>query len=268
MPRLPRNIQDTSVAHIISRGVDKRDIFTNDGERRIFLAFLRDSFKKTGVKLFAYCLMSNHFHLLLSVTSTPISVPMHLVLARYAQYFNLRNGRVGHLFQNRFHSIACLDLNYFTTLVEYIHKNPVRAGMVANPALWPWSSHQELVNGETRYLNLVDLEEHIGITDSELRDEYMARLRRADDEMFTLDEVIREAAALVGLTPDQLRAGGRGTAFTLGRVRALKRGSQAGFTLKELAAALNCTSEALYQLRREAAKPSARSAKPGACPPA
>ena len=97
--------------------------------------------KETSCTVLAYCLMGNHFHFALKVGGIPLSRVMHRLLTAHAMAFNFRHDRQGHLFQARYKAVLCIDDIYLIALTRYIHMNPVRAGLVANPDQWPWSSH-------------------------------------------------------------------------------------------------------------------------------
>ncbi len=126
----------------MSRGNGGRDIFIDDDDRRRFLDILSKVKKATPFELFAYCLMSNHFHMLVRVGGFDLSRIMQHLLTRYSRYFNGRRRRLGHLFQSRFKAPLCDGDSYLIELLRYIHLNPVRAKMVSDPAQWPWSSHR------------------------------------------------------------------------------------------------------------------------------
>jgi len=96
----------------------------------------------------AFCLMSNHFHLLIQVSSMPLTAIMQSFLTRYASYFNSRHGMTGHLFQGRYSAPHCAKDSYLLELVRYIHLNPVRAGLVRAPDDWHYSSHQAYLKGD------------------------------------------------------------------------------------------------------------------------
>lgn len=124
----------------MARGVDGRSIFQDDADRLRFMTSLREEAHNARASLLAYCLMDNHFHLLMKVEAVPLSAIMHRILTRYALTFNMRHGRAGHLFQARYKAIVVLDERYLARLVSYIHENPVRKGMAPAAGAWPWSS--------------------------------------------------------------------------------------------------------------------------------
>ena len=127
MPRLARLDISGLLQHVIVRGIERRDIFNDDRDRQLFIDRLFALLSETGVRCYAWSLLSNHFHLLLMPTSTPLSYFMRRLLTGYAVSFNRRNKRSGHLFQNRYKSIVCEEEPYLLELVRYIHLNPVRA---------------------------------------------------------------------------------------------------------------------------------------------
>jgi len=148
MPRLARLDVAGLLQHVIVRGIDRRDIFNDDHDRQLFVARLGSLLSETGVRCYAWALLSNHFHLLLMPIATPLSLFMRRLLTGHAVSFNRRNKRSGHLFQNRYKSIVCEEEPYLLELVRYIHLNPLRAGMVASLEeldLYPWTGHAVLL---------------------------------------------------------------------------------------------------------------------------
>ena len=132
-----------AIYHAMSRGVDRRLIFADDVDRSFFMGVLNRLEKASSAHVIAYCLMGNHFHLAIKVGSVPLSSIMQRLLAPHAANFNERQGRTGHLFEERFRAKLCLDDQYLAGLIPYIHNNPVRAGLVASARDWAWSSiHQ------------------------------------------------------------------------------------------------------------------------------
>jgi len=153
MPRGPRLDAPNALHHVIARGIERCAIFEHDGDRQGFLDRLERIVEPTHTGLFAWCLMPNHFHLLLRTGRAPLSIVMRRLLAGYAGSFNRRHRRAGHLFQNRFKSILVEEDPYLLELVRYIHLNPVRADLVASVdalARYPWTGHAVLL-GQLAY---------------------------------------------------------------------------------------------------------------------
>lgn len=143
MGRNPRIHFDGAVYHAMARGVDGRDIFVDDRDREAFLTELTRAETDTGARVIAHCLMGNHFHLVIQVGRVPLSSIMQRLLTCYALVFNRRHNRTGHLFQARYKAKVCLGEAYLFRLIQYVHLNPVRAGLVSKIQDWPWSSHKK-----------------------------------------------------------------------------------------------------------------------------
>ena len=141
MPRKARAQEDEAYHHVYARGNRRWAIFIDDEDRRWFMARLLQAEVDSGSLHVAHCLMPNHFHLLVRPGPSGISTLLHRVLGPYAQWFNRRHECVGHLFQGRFGSRVIDSDEDFLTVLRYIHRNPVEAGLVPRPELWEWSSH-------------------------------------------------------------------------------------------------------------------------------
>ncbi len=130
------------------RGVGGARIFADNTDLNRFLNRFGDILSETGTQCYAWALMSNHAHLLLSTASTPISTVMRRLLTGYAVNYNRRHKRQGHLFQNRYKSILCQEDPYLLELVRYIHLNPIRAGIIMELdrlASYPYTGHSVIL---------------------------------------------------------------------------------------------------------------------------
>jgi putative transposase len=132
------------VYHIISRGNDRQIVFPADRDRELFLDVLAHTVERYGWLCHTYCLMGNHYHLLLETPRPNLSLGMRQLNGLYARRFNVRQGRCGHLFQARFRSILVEKESHLLTTSRYIVLNPVRAGLCAGPDEWRWSSYHAL----------------------------------------------------------------------------------------------------------------------------
>lgn len=128
--------------HIISRGDDHKKIFLNETDYRKFLEYLKKAKEKFNFYLYTYCLMGNHYHLLLETSQANLSQIMQYLNTAYTIYYNTKHKRYGHLFQGRFKSILIEADSYFAELTRYIHLNPVKARLVDNAEEYPWSSYK------------------------------------------------------------------------------------------------------------------------------
>lgn len=128
--------------HLTARGNERKAIFVTDDDRRRFLELLRRVVSRYRWLCHAYCLMGNHYHLLAETPLPNLSLGMRQLNGVYAQDFNRRRGRVGHLFQARFKSIVVEKQAHLLELSRYVVLNPVRAGLCSDPAAWQWSSYR------------------------------------------------------------------------------------------------------------------------------
>jgi putative transposase len=129
--------------HVYSRGNQKQAIFLSDDDRHYFLKVLGDAHERFRVVFQAYCLMPNHYHLIVKALLGGFSKAMHLINTAYTVHLNKKHSRCGHLFQGRFKSILVEADTYAFELSRYIHLNPVRAGIARLPEDFPWSSYRE-----------------------------------------------------------------------------------------------------------------------------
>lgn len=142
MARLPRLVIPHQPQHIIQRGNDRQLVFRDVSDYAIFLNWLREAARQFKVAIHAYVLMPNHFHLLATPSDeTGLARMMQWVGRYYVPYFNRKYERVGTLWQGRFKASLIDSEQYFMTCSRYIELNPVRAGMVARPEDYPWSSY-------------------------------------------------------------------------------------------------------------------------------
>jgi putative transposase len=142
VPRPPRIAPAGSIFHITARGNRRQLIFLDDDDRRWFLRLFARAVEKYNWRCHAYCLMGNHMHLLIELEDETLSEGMQWLFGRYAQDFNWRHGYDGHVFQGRFKSESVESNWHLLELSRYIVLNPVRAGICAAAAEWPWSSYR------------------------------------------------------------------------------------------------------------------------------
>ena len=139
MARRPRVFAPGLLYHVIVRGNQRRKTFRSDADYKTYLDRLDKYRTQCRVRIYAYCLMPNHVHLLVETGSTPLAKFMQGVQQSYTQYFNRRYRKVGHLFQGRYKAIICERDRYLQTLIRYIHLNPVRAKLVIRPERYAYS---------------------------------------------------------------------------------------------------------------------------------
>jgi putative transposase len=147
MPRRPRQETSEAVLHVSARGNGRQDIFLDDADRERYLLLLGRTVAYARWRCLAYCLMTNHVHLLLETPEANLGFGMHRFHGRYAQMFNRRHRRDGHLFQGRYNAAPLRNEAHLWTTVAYIARNPVRAGLSADAGSWRWSSHGAVRRG-------------------------------------------------------------------------------------------------------------------------
>ncbi|MDF0645580.1 MAG: transposase [Nitrospira sp.] len=131
-----------AVYHVTSRGNARQDIVADDRDRATFLTLVAHVIDRYSWRCHAYCLMDNHYHLVLETLQPNLSLGMRQLNGRYTQAYNRRHRRVGHLFQGRFTAILVEKETHLLELCRYVVLNPVRAKMVMHPRLWAWSSYR------------------------------------------------------------------------------------------------------------------------------
>jgi REP element-mobilizing transposase RayT len=138
-----------AVYHVTSRGNARQDIVMDDRDRTLFLEKLAHVIDRFGWRCHAYCLMDNHYHLLIETPQPNLSRGMRQLNGTYTQAINRRHHRVGHLFQGRFTAILVEKEAHLLELCRYVVLNPVRAKLVTHPRLWAWSSYRETAGERT-----------------------------------------------------------------------------------------------------------------------
>lgn len=217
MARQLRVLFKGAIYHVMLRGVERRPLFRDNRDRERFVEQLADSVELFGVRLYLYCLMSNHVHLLVETPNANLSAFMQRLQTAYTVYFNHRHKRVGHLMQGRYRAQLVQGDEYLAKLSRYIHLNPVFVGREVKKPLkervrllraYPWSSYRG-------YAGLVEPEDFVayapvlagfergsrGKTASAYRAFVEAALAKTDEEFL---EVLRNSAW--GIGDDRFRA--------------------------------------------------------------
>jgi putative transposase len=138
--RIARIVVTDYPHHVTHRGNDRRDVFLDGVDRRVYLALARRFSERHGLRIWAYCLMTNHVHLVV-VPSAPngLALPLMQLQMSYSRWFHARHGGSGHLWGNRYYSTV-VDWNRLAATIRYVELNPLRAGMAIRPERFPWSS--------------------------------------------------------------------------------------------------------------------------------
>ena len=146
MPRQARKKSESGIYHVMLRGINQQQIFEDEEDYEKYLQILRECKAVSGFKLFAYCLMGNHIHLLIKPEQEPLEQVFKRIGGRYVYWYNVKYQRVGHLFQDRFKSEPVEDDSYFLTVIRYIHQNPVKAAICKEIEEYKYSSYRDYQN--------------------------------------------------------------------------------------------------------------------------
>jgi putative transposase len=195
---------------VFSRGNEKRRIYMDDTDFRGFLKLLGRVVERYRWSLLTYCLMPNHYHLLVQTPEPNLSIGMRQLNGVYAQWFNRRHDRVGHLFQGRFGAKLVQDDEHLLTECAYIIRNPLRMSNPIHPLDWPWSSHRAVLGLEPRppFLDVDRLLRFFGPTKAVARECYRAFVEETEDPLAPHplvdgdDEFVAEHVAMVPPDPE------------------------------------------------------------------
>ena len=153
MPRKIRELIDGGIYHVFNRGNDRRNLFEDDEDFNYFLNQILMVKTELNAGLYHYCLMTNHFHLLIQITKAEtLSKLMHRIQLSYARYFKRKYSFVGHVFQERFRSPRIPEESYYLQCGRYIERNPVKAGLVKDSSQYEWSSASYYASGKLNLL--------------------------------------------------------------------------------------------------------------------
>ena len=175
MARVAREKSNSGIYHIMIRGINKQSILEDSEDNQKFLEVLMECKVLSEYKIYAYCFMGNHIHLLLKVEKENLEQIFKRIGARYVYYYNWKYKRSGHLFQDRFKSEPIDDDSYLLAVLRYIHNNPVKAGLSKSADKYQWSSYNEYLELN----NLVDIEFVLGMMKA---DEFAKFHNQQDDE--------------------------------------------------------------------------------------
>ena len=153
MPRVARVKSESGIYHIMLRGINQQIIFEQDEDYEKFIETIEKYKAVSGYKIFAYCLMSNHIHLIIKEEQETIEKIIKRIAGSYAYWYNWKYYRKGHLFQDRFKSEPIECEKYLLTVIRYIHQNPLKAGIVEKVDEYRYSSYNEYINDRNELID-------------------------------------------------------------------------------------------------------------------
>jgi REP element-mobilizing transposase RayT len=148
VPRKLRENQPGGIYHVFARGNNRELIYRDDVDRHLYLRRLERVAGRLEWRGLAYCLMGNHLHLLIETPAADLSAGMQALHGAYAQGFNSRHRRVGHVFQGRYGAVLMRSDAQVCATAAYIARNPIKAGLCEAPGEWPWDSLQSVLTGQ------------------------------------------------------------------------------------------------------------------------
>lgn len=153
MPRISRGLADNCIYHVLNRGNNKQQVFCKDRDYEAFLYLMRKAKQLYPVRIFAYCLMPNHFHMIIMPSlASHLSKWMQWLMTSHVRRYNKHYDAAGHVWQGRFKSFIIQNSDYLITAMRYVETNPVRANLVKQAKDWPWSSHSEITGKQKERL--------------------------------------------------------------------------------------------------------------------
>ena len=162
MPRTARIKSPTKLYHVTARGSNKQILFNEQADFKVFMEILKKNMIECGFELYAYCLMDNHYHLVIRDNKDQIDVIFKKINTAYAYYFNTKYERTGHLFQDRFFSEPLVTANQLVNTIRYIHRNPVKAGICSDISDYRYSSYNDYLRSDGGSIRQGALEELFG----------------------------------------------------------------------------------------------------------
>lgn len=174
MPRKARQEVQAGIAHVFARGNNRQEIFRDDLDRERYLRLFGRVVAVHRWRCLSYCLMNNHVHFLIETREPNLGAGMKWLQGCYAQAFNRRHRRSGHVFENRYGAVRVESDAQLITVVRYIARNPVEAGLCARPTEWRWSSHRDVTGpAPPRWLDFARLFEHLAVWGGDPRRRYL-----------------------------------------------------------------------------------------------
>ena len=160
MPRITRGLVDGFIYHVINRGNGGREIFHKPEDYEVFITLMEEAKTRFSGMIFAYCLMPNHFHMVLMPNqAVELSKGMQWLMTSHVRRYHKHYGTSGHIWQGRFKSFIIQGDAHLLMVLRYVENNPVRAGLVSSARDWLWSSHREVIGSRCPFpINKVPIE--------------------------------------------------------------------------------------------------------------
>ena len=239
-------INEPGFYHIINRGVERRNIFLQPDDYSMFLDLLFEMKQKFNLLIHSYCLMTNHYHILLETKEINISDAIKYLNGTYSKYFNLKYKRVGHLWQGRFASYYLYDDSHFWVVAKYIERNPIKANMVNDVSGYRHQSYFQWKNKQ-EYFSLLENSKIFDMTLEEYHDYVSTEL-----DVNALDTVYISPALVFKDGVMKILSKRLETFFEkdkdINRNENIKKAFEYGYTKTEIAKFLNLSTKTIFSI--------------------
>jgi len=187
--------------HVIQRGNNREFIFKKNEDKMFLLKEIQERKINTGLKLYGYVIMDNHYHLVLQVGDDPLSKLMHLINSSYGRYYNSEHNRTGHVYDGRYKAIPIQNENYLLAVLRYVHRNPVHAGICAQINKYRWSSDMYYRDNQDSF---VDIDLLLGILSNDRKKaimHYISVMDQEDSNDYEQSEIIGDKSFMISISP-------------------------------------------------------------------
>ncbi len=270
------------VYHVIQRGNNREYIFEKKEDKAYLLELVEEYKSAMNFELYGFVLMDNHYHMVIKTLDAPLQDIMHRINNKYSKYYNFRNKRTGHVFENRYKGILVKDDKYLLSLLRYVHQNPVRAKMCKKVKDYLWSSDQyyrknrreETVDidfvlnifsrnrkaGIKAYIEFMDMEKmeegsifedvlSIGDNQEGIINKPTRLIQRKD-----LDEILREVTEDKDIY-EEMKRGSRKRNLTCYKQSYIKQSLAANYTMKDIGENISVSEVAIYKMHQRLVAP-------------
>lgn len=278
MARKPRIHYDGALYHVITRGNNKKNVFKGENEKEEYLRIIKRYKDRYGFKLYSYCIMDNHAHLLMEVEKTPLSKIMQGIQQVYTQNYNKNNKQTGHVFEQRYKAFLCDKDLYLLNLIRYIHQNPLKACMGIG-IKYEWSSHVEYIDQANRmlvdkvfvlglfsenkieavkkYIDFIDIEETIDISQINNEEKVLDKTKyeKRLNQRISYKNLKKEVCKLTGIREEEMPQRNRVQRFVDARkVLVILSKKYCDISNRKIAKDLNLSEPSISKIMRESGK--------------